>query len=278
MGDSFPARAHLVTVLGSTLNRAATSPGVISAGSLPLAVTAARCRYPAGVWSVLVRTRVLRRLARSSAAMICVRWPSWLTATHAEPGSRCSTCQWPPRSAMIAASLPVSYPCWRSCRRAATVPAVRTTGGAGGGRRCAVYPWEVLLICHSPPNSPSKVVRLAAASSLVMPGVVSGIVVPLGWLAGGAGHVRAGGEFGVLHAGGEFGGARCGDHGSWWCVEPGEGPVEAGVSAPEDDPLGAVLGDLRGGAALVRVEKGGGHRAGLLAGGPVDPRPDDPAG
>src|ERR1022692_2791524 len=115
MQDSFPARAHLVTVLGYTLNRAATSPGVIHSGS----------------------------------------WP-------------------------------VSYPCWRSCRRAATVPAVRTTGGAGGGRRCAVYPWEVVLICHRPPNSPSRVVRLAA-SSPAGPGVVSGIVIPLGWLAAAGG-------------------------------------------------------------------------------------------
>src|ERR1017187_109533 len=98
MQDSFPFRAHLVTVLGSTLNRAATSPGVISSGSwplpLPLAVTAGRCRYWAGVWSALVMTRVSRRLSRSSAAMIWVRWPSRLTATHAEPGSRRSTSHW----------------------------------------------------------------------------------------------------------------------------------------------------------------------------------------
>jgi hypothetical protein len=186
MQESFSARAHLVTVLGSTLNRAATSPGVINSGSWPLPVplpaTAARRRYPAGAWSVLVMARVSRRVSRSSAAMIWVRWPSWLTATHAELGSRCSTCHWPPKSAMIAASLPVSYPCRRSCRSAGTVPAVKASGGAGGGRRCAAYPWEVLLICHRPPNSPSRAVRLAA-SSPVMPGVVSGIVIPLG-LAG----------------------------------------------------------------------------------------------
>ena len=36
MHDSFPACAHLVTVLGSTLNRAATSPGVINLGGWPL--------------------------------------------------------------------------------------------------------------------------------------------------------------------------------------------------------------------------------------------------
>src|ERR1022692_4591199 len=43
MQDSFPVRAHLVTVSGSTLNRAATSPGVINSGCwpLPLAITAA---------------------------------------------------------------------------------------------------------------------------------------------------------------------------------------------------------------------------------------------
>src|ERR1039457_4151497 len=86
-------------------------------------------------------TTVLRRLSRSSAAMIWVRWPAWLTATHVEPGSRRSTSHWLPRSATIAASLPVSYPCCRSSRRAATVSAMRTTGGAGGGpplRRVAV--------------------------------------------------------------------------------------------------------------------------------------------
>src|ERR1039457_2337413 len=164
-------------------------------GVLAGAVSCHCCSLPllGGVWSVLAMTSVLRRLSRSSAVMICVRWPSWLAATHAVPVSRRSSSHWSPNSAMIAASFPVSYPCWRSSRRAATVPAVRTTGGAGGGRRCAVEPWGVLLICHSPPNSPSKVVRLAA-SSLVMPVVVSGIVIPLGRLDDGAGRSWRGGR------------------------------------------------------------------------------------
>src|ERR1017187_1336236 len=192
MQDSFPFRAHLVTVLGSTLNRAATSPGVISSGSwplpLPLAVTAGRCRYWAGVWSALVMTRVSRRLSRSSAVMIWVRWPSWLTATHAEPGSTRSTSHWSAKSRMIAVSLPVSYPCRRSSRRAATVPAGEGERGRGWGP--AFRGVAVGGLADLP-----QAAELAKQGGQAGGGVVAGRAgrgvrhcASLGWLAGGAGY------------------------------------------------------------------------------------------
>jgi hypothetical protein len=70
----------------------------------------------------------------------------------------------------------------------------------------------------------------------------------------------------LAHLPGQRGGiAVVGDRPSRY-LEHRKSPEFARGGAPDDDPLGAVLGDPRGGAVLVRVEQGGGHRAGSFAG------------